>query len=151
MPFAQVKAIVPARMNIPNIERLILAEMKEEGKEQANELRRKVADWKGEKPNFESSVEFRGNDAAVITTPTGNKKGRKKFDWLNRGTRIRWAIIINGKAVIRGKRAMQRRRIRPRPGIKARNWTSDLQRKRQPKFIRRMELVNRKAASNLYV
>lgn len=151
MPFAQVKAIVPAKMNINHIQRLILSEMKEEGKEQASELRRKVADWKGEKPNFESSVGFQGNDAVVTTVATGNKKGVNKFRWLDRGTRIRWAIIINGRAVIRGKRAMQRRRIRPRPGIKARNWTGDLQRKRQPKFIRRMESVNRKANNNLYV
>lgn len=150
MPFAQVKAIAPARMNLNHIQRQILSEMREEGKEQAAELRRKVSDWKGEKPNFESSVGFQGDSAVVTTVATGNKKGINKFRWLDKGTRIRWAIIINGRAVIRGRRAMQRRNIKARPGIKARNWTSDLQRSRRPKFIRRMEAVNRKANNNLY-
>ena len=150
MPFTQVKAIIPTKMNTNAIRQAILAEMKKEGEEQSRALRKHVSDWTGDKPNFESSLTFEGDNAIVTTVATGNQKGVKKFGYLDKGTRIRWAIVINGRAVIAGRRAMQRRNIRPRPGIKARNWTNDLQRQRQPKFRQRMESANQRGLQRLY-
>lgn len=61
------------------------------------------------------------------------------YGYLSRGTKVRWALMSGdwqsktrpgrfkpgpgrGRVVIAGRRAMQRRGIGPRPGIKARNY-----------------------------
>lgn len=150
MPFAEVKPIYAQKMNLQRLERQILDEMKQEARDQARELKKVVAGWEGEKPTFEGVVSATGDSVTAAVRLTGSRKGIQKFGWLDKGTRIRWAIIINGRAVIRGRRAMQRRNIRPRPGIKARRWTENLQRSRGPRFTRRLQAANTKGVRGLY-
>lgn len=163
MPFAEIRPIQARRMNIRRIEQAILAELAAEGEDDAELFNKTTATWKHEKPSFRPKVGRRGNDAVVSTTPGGNSKGIKKFGWLDHGTRIRWAIMSGnwrsktrpgyvtsykgaGRVVAVGRRRVRR----PRPGIKAREWSPTIFKRRLPKFKKRMIAAHRKAVGSLY-
>ena len=78
------------------------------------------------------------------------------MSYLNFGTRERWAVMSpdwssktapnfigagpgNGRVVVRGKRAMMAKGIRPRAGIKARNWDKAIAKARKPIFRATMQ------------
>jgi hypothetical protein len=65
-------------------------------------------------------------------------------------TRRAWMGSSKGRggAVIAGKRAMLKRGIRPRPGIKARNWIAEINRQRSRKFKGVMQRVFALLAKN---
>lgn len=147
------KAIKPQRLKIDAIRLELLNELRDEGRDQRKELNKTISSWNGEKPKMESDISLTGKDATVISGPTGS--GSDKWEWLNRGTKIRWALMSNnwrsktksgtfmsgrgsGRVVIAGKRAMQARNIKPRPGIKARGWTEKLTNQRKKPFQRRI-------------
>lgn len=163
MPFAEIRFTQPKRMNIRKIEQAILSELAAEGEDDAALFEATTKTWKHEKPSFRPKVGRRGNDAVVRTAPGGNSKGMAKYRWLDQGTRVRWAIMSRGwrsktrpgyltsykgagRVVAVGKRRVRR----PRPGIKAREWTPTIQKRRTPKFKKRMIEAHRKAAGSLY-
>lgn len=152
-----VKGIKPSRLSIDAYRLEILNQLRAEGRTQKKELDKTTKTWRGEKPKFETLVglERPPGSASVLTGPSGSDKAVNKWVWLNEGTRIRWALMSKdwksktrprwfgsgrggGRVVIAGKRAMMRRGIRPRPGIKARGWTPDLQKRRRRPFTRGM-------------
>lgn len=163
----QVKGIKPAKMRIEAIRQEMLRALKEQGKETEREFDKTVATWNGDKPKFESLVNLTGDSAELLTGPTGSKKALDKFKFLDEGTRIRWAVMSKdwqsktrrrfvgsgsgrGRVIIMGRRAMQRRRIAPRPGIEAREWTPTIQARRKPKFISAMLEASRRGAERIY-
>lgn len=108
--------------------------------------------WLGPKPRFASEVTASRKALKVRTGPTGYGLGAKKWMWLERGTSVRWALMSRnwqsktmpgylgsggnpGRVVIVGKRAMMKRRIAPRPGIKPRNWIAEVVKARTRPFL----------------
>jgi hypothetical protein len=167
MPFAEVKPIYARKMNIRAYEREILNALKEEGQDDQALFNKVTATWQGDKPTFGSKIGYRGTDAYVRTEPGGSRMGVKKITWLDKGTSTRWAVMGGGwksktrpgvltsyrgrgKPIIIGRRAMQRRKIRPRPGIKARGYSETIQKRRAPKFRTRMKQASKRAAGLLY-
>lgn len=86
-------------------------------------------------PNWEPVTHYAGGDLYVRVTTDD-----PIFGYLDEGTSIRWALMSrdfqaktqvrtlssfpgSGHAVLRGKSAMTKRGIGPRPGIDAREWT----------------------------
>lgn len=144
--------IKPESMNVKAIIDEIIIELKKEGNIDKSVLKETVSTWK-EKPIMKSQVEpnFTSDAMRVLTGPTGSEKAINKWVWLDGGTRIRWALMSSnwksktrvknfrsrtgaGNVVIAGRRAMQRRGIAPRPGIKAREWASTLTKQRTKPF-----------------
>jgi len=153
-----VKGIKPSRLNVDVYRQEILNDLRAEGKVHQKELKKTTRTWQGETPKFESLIGLeRGSSgsASVMTGPTGSDKAVNKWEWLNKGTRIRWALMSRdwqsktrprwfgsgrgaGRVIIAGRRAMTMRGIRPRPGIEARGWSDDLTKRRRRPFTRRM-------------
>ena len=149
----------------------IVAELKKglqkEGKEQRAILSQTTATWSGEKPEFESLTSVDADGVTIITGPTGSEKAVNKFVWLDKGTRIRWALMSSdwnsktksgsfrsgrgrGRVVIAGRRAMRRRNIQARPGIQARGWTEKLQKQRKRPFQSAMVKAMQTGAKKVY-
>jgi len=162
-----MKAIKPKRLKVDAIRLEILNELRKEGTVHKQELRKTVKTWRGEKPKFESLIGLTGQDTTVVTGPTGSEKAVNKWVWLDQGTRIRWALMSrdwrskttprkfssgrgSGRVVIAGRRAMQSRGIRPRPGIKAREWSTLLTKRRKRPFTRRMIKAMKRAANKAF-
>lgn len=162
-----MKAIKPKRLKVDAIRLEILNALRKEGTVHRKELQKTTATWKGEKPKFESLFGLTGEDATVVTGPTGSDKAVDKWVWLNDGTKIRWALMSSdwrsktrprrfksgrgaGRVVVAGKRYMQAHNIRPRPGIKAREWTVLLTKRRKRPFTRRMIKAMQHAAKKAF-
>lgn len=163
----QVKSIKVKKMNIKVFRDIIEKALEDEGRDVQKEYRKTVATWKGDKPDFEVVTDITRGDASVLVGPTGSNEALRKFKFLDEGTSIRWALMSqdwksktrprrlkggrgSGKPVIVGRRAMQARGIAPRPGIEAREWTPTIQKRRRPKFTRRMVRANQIATARLY-
>jgi hypothetical protein len=163
------KAIKPKKLKVDEIRLEILNALRAEGRDQRQELEKTTQTWKREKPKFESLIglERPPGGASVLTGPTGSDKAVNKWTWLNEGTKIRWALMSRdwrskttvgkfssgpgrGGVVIAGRRAMTARNIRPRPGIKARNWTTILQKRRRRPFTRRMIKAIQRGAAKVF-
>jgi hypothetical protein len=164
-----VKGIKPAKLNIDAYRLEILNQLRAEGRVQKKELDKTTRTWKGEKPKFETLVglERPPGSASVLTGPSGSDKAVNKWVWLNGGTRIRWALMSkdwqsktrprwfgsgrgSGRVLIAGKRAMTRRGIAPRPGIEARGWSEDLQKRRKRPFTRGMVKAMQRASRKAF-
>jgi hypothetical protein len=126
-----------------------------EGKDVVAEYEKTTATWKGDAPEFAYDVSYKGGDLAVAVGPTGDEKGVQKWNWLDEGTKIRWALMSpdwesktqvrvygsgsgSGRVLIAGRRAMEARGIAPRPGIEAREWTLAIVKRRKDKFRKRV-------------
>ena len=161
------KVIKPKRLQIDAIRLEILNELRKEGTEHKKLLQQTVSTWKGEKPAFETLIGLDKSNAIVITGPVGSTEAVNKFRWLDEGTKIRWAVMSpdwksktsvgafkagngRGRVLIAGRRAMTRRGIRPRPGIKARGWTAKITKQRKVPFRRNLIAAMNRAASKAY-
>jgi len=164
------KGIKPQRLNVDQYRKKILNAMRKDGTQQRKVLRKTTRTWRGDKPKFETAIGLsrqRGGGATVTTGPGGSKKGAQKWGWLDEGTKIRWALMSGdwrskttvghfgsrkgkGRVVLVGKRAFRRRGIRPRPGIKARNWSQILTKQRKRPFQRAMIATMKAAAKGSF-
>jgi len=161
------KEIKPKKLKVQAIIDELTKELEAEGKFHQKELGKTTQSWKKDKPKFESLTEVGADSVIVVTGPTGSDKAVNKFMWLNEGTKIRWALMSRnwrsktrvgkfasgpgrGRVVIAGRRAMTARNIRPRPGIKARNWTTILQKRRKRPFTKRMIQAMRRGAQKVF-
>lgn len=130
--------------------------LREEAAEDKKLLQKTTKTWTGTKPRFAlpSTVDVSGTSLSIYTYPEG--PGADKWGWLEQGTKIRWAVMSKnfrpktrrawlnssggrGGVVIAGRRAMMRRNIKARPGIKARQWIAQVNKERAPKFKALME------------
>lgn len=135
--------------------------MREEGRAQKKLFAMTTATWKGAKPRFNPKRVISSTEISVTTGPSGNEKAVNKWGWLDQGTAIRWALMSgnwrsktvskrlksrrgSGKVLIAGRRAMQKRNIKPRKGIKARGWTKIIEKRRRKKFVAMMKRDFRK-------
>ena len=160
--------IKPSKMNIKNYKDLIVAiGLKNEAKIDRQELDKTTSTWKSDRPTMKSQIVINKRGATITTGPTGNKKGVERWKFLSDGTKIRWAVMSpnwkskttpnrmnsktgKGRVIIMGKRAMQKRNIKPRPGIKARRWPMVLGKKRRRPFTANMKKIMRLAAKGTF-
>ena len=158
-----IKSLKPAKLRIDAIRLELLNELRREGRIQVKEYKKTVKTWK-RKPTFGCLISLTRQDMSVVSAP---KSGGKIWEYLDKGTRIRWAVMSGdwksqtrpgkwsssrgkGRAVIWGRRAMQKRNIRARPGIKARGWTEDLSKRRRRPFQRNVFRAVKRGADKLY-
>lgn len=165
----KVKPIIAKKMRLKQVKPTIIKAFKEFRREVIfTDFRGTVSAWKKEKPKFKSRVgENKGNLVVQAGLAEESSKGAKKWIFLNVGTSLRWAVMSpnwksktkprqlksgggRGKAIIVGKRAMQRRNIKPRPGIDAREWTPEIFETRSPEFVKVAEKANKIAMDNIY-
>jgi hypothetical protein len=156
-----VKGVKPKKLNIAAYRTEILNELRKEGTDQRKELRKTIRTWKGEKPKFETLVglERPPGSASVLTGPTGSDKAVNKWVWLNDGTPPH-VIAARRKPTLAFRRGGFVSKTRPRwfgsrrgspatgpwsypkrvkhPGIEARGWSEDLQKRRRRPFTQRM-------------
>lgn len=150
-----LKGIKSPTLQVDKIRLELLNALHKEGRAAVKEHEKTVKTWRGEKPTFVSQVSLAGGNATLLVGPTGDEKGVAKWSWLNEGTKIRWAVMSGdwqskttprsfgsgpgaGRVVIYGKAAMLKRGIGPRPGIEAREWTTEIQKRRKREFQRLM-------------
>jgi hypothetical protein len=162
-----LKAIKPAALRVDQIRLEILNALRAEGREVVKEHEKTVATWQNERPKFEFLIGLSGGNASVLVGPTGDDKGVQKWNWLNQGTRIRWALMSRdwqskttprfvgagrgqGRVLIAGRRAMMARGIPARPGIIAREWTVLIQERRKDKFRSRLIDALQRARAKLH-
>jgi hypothetical protein len=162
-----LKAIKPAKLQVGRIRLELLNELRKEGTASKKELRKTVVTWKGAKPTFEDEISLAGNDATLVVHPAGSEEGISKWHFLEAGTRVRWALMSGnwksktkpgsfksgggrGRMVFAGRKAFKRRGMKPRPGIKARGWTTKLMKERKTKFASNMEKACRRGAERAY-
>lgn len=160
------KEIKPQRLKVDAIRLTLLNELRKEGKDQVKKLNETTSTWKGAKPTFKTLTglsQTLGGGASVATGPAGNDEGVNKWNWLNGGTKVRWALMSGnwksktspgkfksgggrGRVVVIGRRRM----ARPQPGIKPRGWADKLQKQRKKPFTNRMIKAMNRAAKNAF-
>lgn len=155
-----LKPILPDKFPIgapKGIKRRLERALRKEAKADKRWLQKTTRTWKGKKPRFKAEIEVTRNSMVMDIVPFGNEKAVNKWIWLNAGTKIRWAVMSGnfksktqagmkrptsrrgrGGPVIVGKKAMRKRNIAARPGIKARKWTQLVRKIREPIFLRQM-------------
>ncbi len=148
-------------MNILGYRETILDQLRKEGKQLRNLFDKTTRTWS--KPvRFRTDVRVAGIRATVrISTKD------IRFISVDKGTKIRWAVMSNpftpktrvrvigsrpgrGKAVIRGRQAMNQRNIKARPGIKPRNFSVEIRKRRRPVFFRQMRRAMKRAAKGTF-
>lgn len=146
-------------MNPKAYEKKLKAVVRKEITATGKELRKPTRAW-NEKPKFQRKA-FSNKFLIGEKISTRNTK----YSALNTGTKIRWSVMSKdfvsktspnsmtsrrgrGGPVIRGKKAMQRRRIPAMPGIIARNWTKIVAKKRRPIFKESVRVAISEAASS---
>jgi hypothetical protein len=166
MSVFQIKSIKPQKLRVDAIRLELLNELRKQGTATRRELEKTVRTWQ-DAPRFETIISLAGGDAAALTGPVGSEMQVQKFVWLDKGTRIRWAVMSrdwqsktrpgrlnsgpgSGRVVIAGRRAMQARNIRPRPGIEARNWTEIVASRRKRPYQRAMVKAMQRAAQKAF-
>lgn len=163
----EIQAIPAKHIKVDQIRLELLNELRKQGREIRKDLKQVVSTWQN-KPDFtDPNISLAGGDAVVMIEPTGNEDAVKHFKFLDEGTSIRWAVMSRnwrsktkvrvlqsgagaGRAVIWGKRAMLRRGIAPRPGIKARHWTQTITARRLGPFEAGMRDSIRRGAEKAY-
>ena len=81
-----VKAIGKPKFNAKAIERAILREKRDKGRDIEKQLEKTVVNWSGVKPAFKARVKDRGKDVVIETTLTGAELTLDKWQWLDEGT-----------------------------------------------------------------
>jgi hypothetical protein len=161
----QFKPVGNPKFDLKGITVALREALQREGIEQRRLLNKTTRTWEGDVPYFVSEATVSPTQLTMTTGPHGEGKGAQKWKYLEGGTRVRWAVMgkgfkpktrraylnsMRGKggAVIVGKRAMMARGIKPRPGIKARNWIAEVNKERSRKFKGLMQRVFEQIAKN---
>lgn len=160
------KSIKPQKLKVDAIRLELLNALRKEATAIKKEYQKVVNTW-DDAPKFDSAISLTGGNASALVGPTGSQKQVNKFLWLDKGTRIRWALMSKdwrsktrpgglssgpggGRVVVAGRRAMQARNIAPRPGIQARNWTTLIAQRRKRPFQRAMVKAMQVGASKAF-
>lgn len=133
-----IKPIKAKFGNPEEVRKAVRAAQKAEADRLVRDLQKTVSNW-AHPPKFGYVSEFEGGDAIIFVGPQGPSKAAEIWGYLEAGTRVRWAVMSKGwrsktkpggwesgagagHVVIAGRRAMQKRHIKPRRGIQARRW-----------------------------
>lgn len=89
--------------------------------------------WRGDKPRAVDSVARRGHTITMTIQMVGPELGVKKWFWVGRGTRVRYARMtpdfsaktrVGFIGSVPGSGGFDKLDMIPRPGIQARRWDS---------------------------
>lgn len=161
MPSVFIKSLRPRPMNVSGYRDEILSQLRKEGTQMRNLFDRATRTWKPS-VRFRTDVRVSGNDAEVKVSTKDIR-----FISVDKGTKVRWAVMSSdfspksqvrsltassgkGGSVIRGRGAMQKRNISPRPGIKARNFSVEVRKVRRPIFFFNMRRAMKRAAKGTF-
>lgn len=152
-----VKAIKPKELNVKAFERAV-----EKGLDKSAKIIEK---------SFEETMRtFRKKFPVLIKDDKFSRLiwvDGETYSYLNFGTSIRWALMTGnwksktkpgrigsgpgrGRVIVAGRRAMTRRGIRPRPGIKARHFDKQIVKRDGPKVQKPIDSEIDKAAKNAF-
>src|SRR3990170_1600278 len=88
----QFKAVKPKQLSIGAVRTNILNALKDEGKHAVSLLNETIATWE-HKPTMTSEIGYKGGDVAMIAGPSGDMDAVKKWHYLDKGTRVRYAVM----------------------------------------------------------
>ena len=161
MPSIFVKSLRPRPMNVKGYRREILSQLRKEGTQLRKLFAQATRTW-SPAVRFRTDVSVRGIRASVKVSTKDIR-----FISVDKGTRTRWAVMSSdfspksqvrslsarrgrGGAVIRGKVAMSKRNIAPRPGIKPRMFSVEVRKIRRPIFFFQMRRAMKRAAKGTF-
>lgn len=149
-----MKAIKPSRLKDDVFRLEALNQMRKTGRAIQRDYKRTTQTWEGAKPNFGLLISLAGDGPTILVEAQGGK-GADKWNWLDKGTAVRYATMSSNwrsKTTPNTLRSVRGRGVmlfvskkHPRPGIKARNWTVIIVRMWTPRFKRDMEDALRRA------
>jgi hypothetical protein len=124
-----------------------LNELRKQGRAIKKDFERTTRTWDGDKPEFLMLISLTNGGPTLVIEPNG--PGSDKWGWLNEGTDVRYATMTPDFQAKTSPRVIDSRRgrggllfvnkNRPRPGIKARQWTQVIARKWKRPFKKAME------------
>lgn len=143
----QRKSMRPFRSNI--FTETVEKELQRQGEITKRMFQRATSTW-SPPPRFEVKKSVRGK-VGTVTVSTEDKR----FHWVDKGTKVRWAVMARGykpkstyrtigartgggRVIVRGRKAMTARGIAPRPGIKPREISLEIIKRRRKDFYKGM-------------
>jgi DNA-binding transcriptional ArsR family regulator len=153
-----LKPINPRKLKVDAIRLEILNELGKQNTLTKQEYEKCTSTWT-HKPKFVVEQHLRTDYAAGLVTTDD-----EVFWYVDKGTEIRWALMSSdwksktrrgyigssggsGRVVVAGKRYMIRHHIDPRPGIKARDFSGMIYRKRVGQFGTAMRQAVKRGAN----
>jgi len=112
--------------------------------------------WKGDRPVFVKRYTQTAQSIGFLVAVEGTDEAIAKFQWLNDGTSVRWAVMSPnwqskttpeslssepgaGYVRMRGRMRMQKHGIPAKPGILPRNWMEEVGYKLEGLFEKKIE------------
>ena len=136
MPFIEFKYQIPKiTLSSAQVRGTILSTLQGQVREMTKDLEATTATWQEHHPVFSNTIKYKGGDVKVSIGTDD-----EVWNYLNKGTSIRWAVMTKnfqakttkrsfssrtgqGYARLRGKGIMTKLGIPPKvPGIEARDW-----------------------------
>lgn len=152
-----VKAVKASKLKEDVFRLELLNELRKTGTAVKKDFEQTTRTWKGDKPKFGVAVSLAAANGGptLLVEPEGGK-GAKKWEWLDKGTKVRYATMTSNfvpktqpgslaSGVGRGGVAFVNKK-RPRPGIEPRRWSILITRNWRPRMKRRMEQALTRAA-----
>lgn len=152
-----VKGIKPKKLKAKQVRLNLLNALRAEGRIVKKELEKTTASWKGAKPTFTFAIGLDGTDAIVLIGPAGSTEGAQKWVWLDEGTRphiiqarnapnLVFQTTFTPKTKVKtfssgpGNIAPPWRKTKKvrHPGIEAREWSTEIVKRRRKRFTRNM-------------
>lgn len=150
-----VKGLKPKKLKVKQVRLNILNELRKEGRVVKKELEKTTATWKGDKPAFKIAIGLTGTDAIVLIGPAGNIEGAQKWVWLDEGTKAHIIRAKNAPNLVFKTQFTAKTKVKTfssgpgssnppwratkqvkHPGIEARQWSSEIVKRRKKKFTR---------------
>jgi hypothetical protein len=149
------KAIKPSKLKQEVFRLEFLSAVHDMERQIIREFNKTTDTWQGEKPTFKALISLQNPGPTIVVGPSGSTKGAQKWEWLDKGTRVRYATMspdwiskttpnVVGSRAGRGRMLFVNKNI-PHPGIEARNWDKIIGKQFAPRFKRRMEEAMRTA------
>lgn len=162
----QMKAILPKDPDVDAVMRVLREEFAKYAPFLVKDFERTTTNWKGDRPSFTPVVKVLGGREMVLQIRlAGPDAGRKKWRWLNDGTKPhtirpkgRWPLRFQANYVAGSKPdstfttrsgasgpEVRARKVR-HPGTAPRNWSRIIVREHQRPFERWMQAAMARAA-----
>jgi hypothetical protein len=166
MPVLLLTPIGPKEIKLDPVRFALLTVLNRETAHIFGLMRMTVETWDNARPDFKrqgriGQISLRNDAATVNLEPTGDPLGVKKWNWLDQGTDVRYAVMSEdwiskttpgalqsgqgeGTVVVRGRNAP------PMPGIQPRGWSRIIADMRQSPFEQAAQRAVREATRNLF-
>lgn len=152
-----IKAIKPAKLKQDAFRLEFLTGLHSMERDIVKDYNKTTETWQSDRPKFAAAISLKQpGPTLVVDASGGDPKGVKKWYWLDKGTKVRHAVMspdfepktrhrFIGSEKGKGRMVFVSKKINL-PGIKAREWTQEITKKWTPRFKKRMEQAMRDAA-----